>query len=290
MPKEIATLSKTLEIIKKNRFNFKKKWGQNFIIDINILKKIVESANIANKTNVIEIGAGIGSLTEQLAKKAYRVISYEIDKSLIPILNETLRDYHNIKIINEDILKADIRKMIKQEFDTNSDIALVANLPYYITTPILMYLLEQKLPINRYCVMMQKEVAQRLCGKSGTKEYNALTIIIQYYTIPKIIMNVPKTVFIPKPNVDSSVLYLEVRDKPIVEVLNEDFFFKVVKGSFMQRRKTIFNNLKQTFIDIEPQLITKALENTNIDPGIRAEALSIESFALLSEALYKTIK
>ena len=242
------------------------------------MNKIVESANISFDTNVIEIGAGIGSLTEQLAKKAHKVISYEIDKSLISILEETLKDYQNIKIINEDILKADIKKMIKEEFNADSDIALVANLPYYITTPILMYLLEQKLPINRYCVMMQKEVAQRLCGKSGTKEYNALTITIQYYTIPKIIMNVPKMVFIPKPNVDSAVLYLAVRDKPLVEVLNETFFFKVVKGSFIQRRKTIYNNLKQSLSDIEPMLILEALKETNIDPSIRAEAVSIESF------------
>src|SRR5690554_461900 len=171
LPKDIATLSQTLKIIKNNEFYFKKNFGQNFLIDVNILKKIIESANITKKTNVIEIGPGIGGLTEQLAKKADKVIAYEIDKSLIPILGETLNEYNNIKIINEDILKANISEMIREEFAHKSDIALVANLPYYITTPILMGLLEKKLPINRYCVMMQKEVARRLCGGPGTKEY-----------------------------------------------------------------------------------------------------------------------
>lgn len=287
MTKEIATISRTLEIINNNKFQFKKSLGQNFLVDVNILNKIVDNANITEDTFVIEIGPGIGSLTEQLAKKAKKVVAYEIDKNLIPILNETLKGYKNIKIINEDILKANIKKMIDEEFSDKSDIALVANLPYYITTPILMDLLEQNLPIKRFCVMMQKEVAKRLCGGPGTKEYNALSIIIQYYTIPKIIMNVPKTVFIPQPNVDSSVLYLEVRDTPLVKVLDEDFFFKVVKGSFIQRRKTIYNNLKQSFKNLDANILLEVLSLVNIEPSIRAEALPIEKFAFLSDALFK---
>ncbi len=286
MNKDIATVSKTLEIIKKYDFHIKKSLGQNFIVDTNILHKMIENAGITDETMVIEIGPGIGSLTEQLAKKAKKVIAYEIDQSLIPILQDTLKQYHNIKIIHEDILKVNVRKMIDEESHDCRDIVVCANLPYYITTPILMNLLEQKLPIERFCVMMQKEVARRLCGGPKTKEYNALTIAIQYYTVPKIVINVPHTVFIPKPNVSSAVLKLEVRKKPVVEVIDEKFFFKVVRGSFIQRRKTIYNNLKQS-LSIEPNYLLKALEMVQINPSTRGEALTIEQFALLSDELLK---
>ncbi|QVK17958.1 16S rRNA (adenine(1518)-N(6)/adenine(1519)-N(6))-dimethyltransferase RsmA [Mycoplasmatota bacterium] len=289
MSKDIATVSRTREIIKKYDFHFKKAYGQNFLVDVNILQKIVDNADITSQTMVIEIGPGIGSLTEQLAKKAKKVIAYEIDRSLMPILEDTLSDYDNIKILNEDILKANVLKMIEHEFIDCSDIAVVANLPYYITTPILMNLIQQRLPINRYCVMMQKEVAKRLCGGPSTKEYNALTIAVQYYTVPKIVMNVPRTVFIPEPNVDSAVLKLDVREKPVVEVKDESIFFKVVRGSFIQRRKTIYNNLKQSLKEIKPEKIMEALERVNISPSIRGEALTIEQFALLSDELLKII-
>ncbi len=287
MNKDIGTLSKTLEIINKYNFHLKKGFGQNFLVDVNILRKIVDSADILPNTMVIEIGPGIGSLTEQLAKKAKKVIAYEIDRSLIPILAETLQGYDNVKIINEDILKANISEMIKKEFKDDTDIAVVANLPYYITTPILMNLLEQKLPIKRFCVMMQKEVAMRLCGGPNTKEYNALSIALQYYTIPKIVLNVPRNVFIPKPNVDSAVLRLDLRDKRAVSVKDEEFFFKVVKSSFRQRRKTIFNNLKQSLKEINPDMIIEALNRANINPSARGEALRIEEFAYLSDILYE---
>ncbi|HEY8365270.1 MAG TPA: 16S rRNA (adenine(1518)-N(6)/adenine(1519)-N(6))-dimethyltransferase RsmA [Haloplasmataceae bacterium] len=286
MKKDIATLSRTLEIVKANGFNFKKSYGQNFLVDINILKKIVHIAEVTSNTCVIEIGPGIGGLTEQLAKVAKKVVSYEIDKSLLPILENALSDYPNVKIINEDILKADIKAMIKEEFNPNNDIYVVANLPYYITTPILMRLLEQRLPIKRFCILIQKEVAERLCGGPNTKEYNALTIAIKYYTVPKIAFNVPRNVFIPKPNVDSAVLILEVRKEALVEVYDEGFFFRVVKGSFVQRRKTIYNNLKQSLPEFDNNIILESLNKVMIDPSLRGESLTIEQFAELSNELY----
>ncbi len=285
--KDIATVSKTVEILKKYDFHIKKAYGQNFLIDVNILNKIVDHSDIDINTGVIEIGPGIGSLTEQLAKRAKKVIAYEIDKSLIPILAETLQDYKNVKIINEDILQADVKSMINEELQACCDIAVVANLPYYITTPIIMNLLEQRLPINRYCVMMQKEVAQRLCGGPSTKAYNSLTIAVQYYTIPKIVMNVPNSVFIPRPAVDSAVIKLLSRDEPIINVLDEQFFFKVVRGSFIQRRKTIYNNLKQSLHEINHEDILMALKKVNIPPVTRGEALTIQQFAMLSDELIK---
>jgi 16S rRNA (adenine1518-N6/adenine1519-N6)-dimethyltransferase len=283
--RDIATISKTNEIIKKYQFHFKKNFGQNFLIDVNILKKIVEKANVTSQTNVIEIGPGIGSLTEQLAKKAKKVVAYEIDRTLLPILADTLSAYDNIKVINEDILEANIEKMMAEEFDSD-EVIVVANLPYYITTPILMKLIESNLPIKRYCVMMQKEVAERLCGGPSTKEYNALTITTQYYTIPKIVLTVPSTVFMPKPNVDSAVLLLEKRDQPAVNVKDQAFFLKVVRGSFIQRRKTIYNNLKQSLKDnYSNDDILKALERAAINPQTRGEALTIQAFAELSDQL-----
>lgn len=285
MSKDIATISRTLEIIQKHGFHFKKGFGQNFLVDLNILNKIVEQGELTKDTYVIEIGPGIGSLTEQLAKKAKQVICYEIDKALIPILSETLQEYDNVKIINEDVLKADVKGMIETELKDATDIALVANLPYYITTPILMNLLGQKLRINRYLVMVQKEVAQRLSSTPDTKDYNALSVLIQYYTEPKIILHVPRTVFIPQPKVDSAVLRLKVREKPLVEVEDEELFFRVVKGSFIQRRKTIFNNLKQAFTELSSELILEALQKANINFQTRGEALTIYDFARLSNII-----
>lgn len=286
--KDIATITRTNEILRKYDFHLKKNFGQNFLIDLNILNKIVERAGVSENTNVIEIGPGIGALTEQLAKRAHRVVAYEIDDTLIPILKDTLGGYSNVTIIHEDILKADIRTMIENEFNDGREVVVVANLPYYITTPILMKLIEADLPITRYCVMVQKEVAERLCGGPGTKEYNALTIVTSYYTVPKIAFVVPSTVFVPKPNVDSAILLLEKREKPPVELVEESFFFKVVRGSFIQRRKTIYNNLKQSLRDvITIEDIQKGLDEAGIEPSIRGEALTIDQFAKLSNALLK---
>lgn len=289
--KEIATISRTNEILQKYNFNFKKNFGQNFLIDLNILQKIVRVAGVTEKTHVLEIGPGIGALTEQLAKEAKKVLAIEIDQTLIPILDETLADYQNVTIIQGDVLELDLTSVINEHFEDHEDIILVANLPYYITTPILFKLMTSDLPIKRYCVMVQKEVADRLCGKPGTKDYNALTIMTQYYTEPHIAFIVPNTVFIPKPQVESAILVLGKRNKPAVEVEDESFFFKVIKGSFVQRRKTLYNNLKQSFKGIlSPEKLTKALEEAGIDPQIRGERLTIDDFAALSRYLKKYIE
>lgn len=288
MNKDIATPIRTRAILEKYGFSFKKSLGQNFLIDTNILRKIVESANINTQTGVIEIGPGIGALTEQLAKQAKKVISFEIDQRLIPILNETLSSYPNVKIIHEDILKADVRKAIEDELAEVEKIMVVANLPYYITTPIIMKLLEEQLPISGLVMMLQKEVADRMSAKPGTKNYGSLSIAVQYYTKAEIVMTVPKTVFVPQPNVDSAVIKLTMREHPLVKVINENFFFFITKSCFAQRRKTLLNNLTSQLPEGKEKkdTILKILNEINIDPARRGESLTIEEFAQLSNELY----
>lgn len=288
--RDIASKSNTKEIIERHGFTFKKSFGQNFLTDTNILNKIVDAANLNDEVGVIEIGPGIGALTEFIARRAKKVVAYEIDPRLIPILAETLAPYDNVKIIHQDILKADVASMIKEEFKDVKHIAVVANLPYYITTPILMGLIEKKLPIDWYVTMMQKEVAERLSAKPGTKDYNALSIAVQYYTEAKIALNVPKTVFIPAPNVDSSVVRLTKREQPAVAVENEDFFLEIVHAAFKQRRKTIQNNLNQHFTDLTKEQVTALLEEAEILPSRRGETLSIEEFGHLSNVFYRYIQ
>ncbi len=287
--RDIATKSNTKEIIERHGFTFKKSFGQNFLTDTNILNKIVDAANLNDEVGVIEIGPGIGALTEFIARRAKKVVAYEIDPRLIPILAETLAPYDNVKVIHQDILKADVASMIEEEFKDVKHIAVVANLPYYITTPILMGLIEKKLPIDWYVTMMQKEVAERLSAKPGTKDYNALSIAVQYYTEAKIALNVPKTVFIPAPNVDSSVVRLIKREQPAVKVENEDFFLEIVHAAFKQRRKTIQNNLNQHFTDLTKEQVTALLEEAEILPSRRGETLSIEEFGHLSNVFYRHI-
>ena len=288
--RDIATKSNTKEIIEKYGFTFKKSFGQNFLTDTNILNKIVDAADLNEEVGVIEIGPGIGALTEFIARRAKKVVAYEIDPRLIPILGETLAPYENVKVIHQDILKADVASMIEEEFKDVKHIAVVANLPYYITTPILMGLIEKKLPIDWYVTMMQKEVAQRLSANPGTKDYNALSIAVQYYTEAKIALNVPKTVFIPAPNVDSSVVRLTRRPEPAVLVENEDFFLEIVHAAFKQRRKTIQNNLNQHFTDLTKEQVTELLQEAEILPSRRGETLSIEEFGNLANVFYRTIK
>ena len=285
--RDIATKSNTEEIIEKHGFTFKKSFGQNFLTDTNILNKIVNAADLNDEVGVIEIGPGIGALTEFIARKAKKVVAYEIDPRLIPILAETLAPYDNVKVIHQDILKADVASMIEEEFKDVKHIAVVANLPYYITTPILMGLIEKKLPIDWYVTMMQKEVAERLSANPGSKDYNALSIAVQYYTEAKIALNVPKTVFIPAPNVDSSVVKLTKREQPAVAVENEDFFLEIVHAAFKQRRKTIQNNLNQHFNDLAKEDVTKLLEEAGIVPSRRGETLTIEEVGHLSNVYYK---
>lgn len=289
MLKDIATPKRTKEILDKYGFTFKKSLGQNFLIDTNILHRIVDYAEVMEQTGAIEIGPGIGALTEQLAKRAKKVVAFEIDQRLLPILKDTLSPYPNVKIIHQDILKADVHNMIASEFEGVEDLMVVANLPYYVTTPILMKLLEEKIPVRGIVVMLQKEVADRIAAKPGTKDYGSLSIAIQYYTEAETVMVVPKTVFNPQPNVDSAVLRLIKRPEPAVKVKDESFFFSVVRASFAQRRKTILNNLTSnlSFGKEKKQAIEQTLSKVGIDPKRRGETLSIEEFAALSDALYE---
>ena len=241
MHKDIATPIRTKEILKKYGFSFKKSLGQNFLIDTNILRNIVEYADLTKSSAAIEIGPGIGALTEQLAKRCQKVVAFEIDQRLLPILEDTLEPYPNTCIIHQDILKADVGKVIEEELAGISDIMVVANLPYYVTTPIILKLLEENPPIRGIVVMLQKEVAERIAAKPGTKEYGSLSIAIQYYTEAETVMIVPKTVFMPQPNVDSAVIRLTKREEPLVSVISEKFFFTVTRIQLCSKAK---NNSK----------------------------------------------
>jgi 16S rRNA (adenine1518-N6/adenine1519-N6)-dimethyltransferase len=285
--KDIATPSRTKALLNHYGFSFKKSLGQNFLIDVNIIHNIMDASDIDENTGIIEVGPGMGSLTEQLAKNAKKVIAFEIDQRLIPVLNETMAPYQNVTIVNEDILKADIAHYVTEALADCEKILVVANLPYYITTPILLNLMQQKLPIDGYVVMMQKEVGERLNAEVGTKAYGSLSIVAQYYTETSKVLTVPKTVFLPPPNVDSIVVKLMKRDQPIVEVEDEDKFFKMSKAAFGQRRKTINNNYQSLFTNGKEnkQIILDWLESSNIDPRRRGETLSIKEFAHLYNEL-----
>ena len=283
----IADYSVTKAVLERHGFTFKKSFGQNFLTDTNILQKIVDTAEIDKNVNVIEIGPGIGALTEFLTENAAEVMAFEIDERLVPILEDTLRDHDNVKVINEDVLKADLQTRVKEFKNPELPIKVVANLPYYITTPILMHLIESKIPFAEFVVMMQKEVADRISAEPNTKAYGSLSIAVQYYMTAKVAFVVPRTVFVPAPNVDSAILKMTRRKQPLVEVKDEDFFFRVSKASFVHRRKTLWNNLTSHFGKSEEvkNKLEQALENAAIKPSIRGEALSISDFARLSDAL-----
>lgn len=284
---DISNKTRTRAIIEAHEFRFKKKFGQNFLTDANILGKIITASELSEKVSVIEVGPGIGALTEYLARSARQVVAYEIDETLIPILKEVMEPYNNVKIINEDILKANVGEMISEHFTVAEEIAVVANLPYYITTPILMGLIEARLPIDRYIVMMQLEVAHRLSAKPGTKDYNALSIAVQYYCDVQIAINVPRDVFIPAPNVDSVVVVLKRKTEPAVKVKDEIFFMDLVHASFKQRRKTLLNNLSAYFKDLTKEEIAVILEEASVVPNVRGEALSIEKFGEIADVFYE---
>lgn len=290
--KEIATPSRTKEILKKYDFSFKKSLGQNFLTEPNILNKIVATAKIHSEINVIEIGPGIGALTEQLAKYASQVLAFEIDERLIPVLNETMAPYPNVTVLLEDVLKANLVQRTKDIFLKEYPIKVIANLPYYITTPIMMHFLESDLVVEEMIVMMQKEVADRLSAKPSTKAYGSLSIAVQYYMEVEIAFIVPKTVFIPQPNVDSAIIKLTKRERPKVEVVDEKEFFKLTRAAFQLRRKTLWNNLIHTYgkdVDTK-EWLQKALKTTDISASRRGETLSLEEFANLSNALQHSKK
>ncbi|MEO2077178.1 MAG: 16S rRNA (adenine(1518)-N(6)/adenine(1519)-N(6))-dimethyltransferase RsmA [Bacillus sp. (in: firmicutes)] len=288
MNKDIATPVRTRAILEKYGFSFKKSLGQNFLIDTNILKKIVSFADLTENSGAIEIGPGIGALTEQLARSSKKVVAFEIDQRLLPILKDTLSPYPHVKVIHKDVLEADVQSVMTEEFQDIEDIMVVANLPYYVTTPIIMKLLEEHLPIRGIVCMLQKEVADRISAKPGTKDYGSLSIAVQYYTEAETVMIVPKTVFVPQPNVDSAVIRLTRRSQPAVSVKDENFFFQVTKASFAQRRKTILNNLTSQLPDgkQKKEEILSALSASGIEPTRRGETLSLEEFGLLSDELY----
>ncbi|MEH7354738.1 16S rRNA (adenine(1518)-N(6)/adenine(1519)-N(6))-dimethyltransferase RsmA [Neobacillus drentensis] len=288
MNKDIATPVRTRAILEKYGFSFKKSLGQNFLIDTNILKKIVSFANLNENSGAIEIGPGIGALTEQLARTSKKVVAFEIDQRLLPILNDTLSPYENVEIIHKDVLEADIQVVMEEKFKGIDDIMVVANLPYYVTTPIIMKLLEDRLPIRGIVCMLQKEVADRISAKPGTKDYGSLSIAIQYYTEAETVMIVPKTVFVPQPNVDSAVIRLIKREQPVVTVKDEAFFFQVTKASFAQRRKTLLNNLTSQLPEgkQKKEEILAALNASGVEPTRRGETLSLEEFGRLADQLY----
>lgn len=285
----IADYSVTRAVLERHGFTFKKSFGQNFLTDTNILQKIVDTAEIDENVNVIEIGPGIGALTEFLAENAAEVMAFEIDERLIPILADTLRDFENVKIINEDILKSDLQARIKEFTNPELPIKVVANLPYYITTPILMRLIESGIAFSEFVVMMQREVADRISAQPNSKSYGSLSIAVQYYMTAKVAFIVPRGVFVPAPNVDSAILKMTRRDKPTVEVEDESFFFKVSKVSFTHRRKTLWNNLTSYFgkTDEVKTKLEAALSNAELSPSVRGEALALQEFARLADSLYE---
>lgn len=278
---------KTIEVLQKYDFTFQKKFGQNFLIDTHVLDKIISAAHITKEDMVLEIGPGIGTMTQYLAEAAGKVIAVEIDKNLIPILSDTLSEYQNVRIINEDVLKLDLRKLADEE-NGGKAIKVVANLPYYITTPIIMGLFENQVPVESITVMVQKEVADRMQTGPGSKDYGALSLAVQYYAEPYIVANVPPNCFMPRPKVGSAVIRLTRHKEPPVEVKDEKLMFDIIRASFNQRRKTLANGLNNSDkITCSKEIITEAIEKLGKGPSVRGEALSLQEFASLSNDIFE---
>lgn len=274
----------TIEVLQKYDFVFQKRFGQNFLIDTHVLDKIIEASQITKDDFVLEIGPGIGTMTQYLAEAAREVVAVEIDNSLIPILQDTLKDWDNVTVINDDILKVDICKLAREK-NEGKPVKVVANLPYYITTPIIMGLFEKQVPLSSITIMVQKEVADRMQVGPGTKDYGALSLAVQYYSKPEIIANVPPNCFMPRPKVGSAVIRLEKYEKPPVEVADEKLIFQIIRASFNQRRKTLVNGLKNAQdLDYSKEEIESVLEKTGIPVNIRGEALTLEQFAEITNA------
>ncbi len=276
---------KTIEIIQKYEFAFQKKFGQNFLIDTHVLDKIISAAEITKDDLVVEIGPGIGTMTQYLACAAREVVAIEIDKMLIPILKETLADYDNVTVINEDVLKVDLNKLAEEK-NGGRPVKIVANLPYYITTPIIMGLFENHVPLHSITVMVQKEVADRMRMGPGTKDYGALSLAVQYYAEPYLVANVPQNCFMPRPKIGSAVIRLTVHEQPPVTVKDEKLMFKLIRASFNQRRKTLANGLNNSpELNYSKEQIAEAIEKLGVSASVRGEALTLEQFAKLADIL-----
>lgn len=275
----------TIAVLQKYNFNFQKKYGQNFLVDTHVLEKIMDAAQITAEDCVVEIGPGIGTMTQYLAERAGSVVAVEIDKNLIPILQETLSEYDNVTIINEDILKVDLNRIVEEK-NGGRPVKVVANLPYYITTPIIMGLFENHVPLQSITIMVQKEVADRMQIGPGTKDYGALSLAVQYYARPEIVAIVPPNCFIPRPGVASAVIRLTRYEEPPVQVTDEAFLFALIRASFNQRRKTLANGLSNAQnLSLTREQVTEALESMGLSPTVRGEALTLSQFAALSEML-----
>lgn len=288
MNKRLSSHSATMDLVKKHGFKFTKSLGQNFLIDDNIVDKIVAGAGIGPGDKIIEVGPGIGTLTREMASRAQNLMAVEIDKNLIPILEDTLGDYDNVKIVNEDIIKADIKGLIDENLG-GGPVKLVANLPYYITTPIIMRFLEENINVTDIVVMVQKEVAERMNAQPGGKDFGALSVAVQYYCDTEIVAKVPRHLFVPQPNVDSIVIALRVRPERKYKVDDEDLYFRVVKAAFGQRRKTLLNSIS-SMGNLAKDQVKEALEEAGIDPKRRGETLSLDEFAILSNVIGNKLK
>lgn len=287
---ELGNPQNTIEVLQKYRFNFQKKFGQNFLIDTHVLDKIIDASGVTEDDFVLEIGPGIGTMTQYLCERAREVVAVEIDKNLIPILSDTLKNYSNVTVINEDILKLDICKLAEEK-NQGKPIKVVANLPYYITTPIIMGLFESHVPIDSITIMVQKEVAERMQEGPGSKEYGALSLAVQYYAKPEIVANVPPNCFMPRPNVGSAVIRLTRHEKPPVEVEDEKLMFRIIRASFNQRRKTLANGLNNSpEIHLPKEVIQESIVSLGVPENIRGEALSLEQFAELSNEIGQSMK
>lgn len=282
---KLSNPQRTIEVIKKYEFCFQKKFGQNFLIDGYVLDKIIAGAGVTKDDMVLEIGPGIGTMTQYLAEAAGKVVAVEIDRNLLPILQETLADYDNVKVIHADVLSLDLEKLVQEE-NGGRPIKVVANLPYYITTPIIMALFEQHVPLANVTVMVQKEVAARMKSGPGSKDYGALSLAVQYYAEPYIVANVPCNCFMPRPNVDSAVIRLTRYEEPPVQVKDEKMLFKIIRASFNQRRKTLQNGLNNSSeLNFTKDQIAAAIAAAGFSPSVRGEALTLEQFARLTDIL-----
>lgn len=284
---DLGNPKNTIEVLNKYKLVFQKKFGQNFLIDTHVLDKIIRAAEITKEDLVLEIGPGIGTLTQYLCENAREVIAVEIDRQLIPVLHDTLSAYDNVTVLNEDILKVDLNALVKER-NGGKPVKVVANLPYYITTPIIMELFEKHVPLSSVTVMVQKEVADRMQAKPGSKDYGALSLAVQYYAEPYIAANVPPNCFMPRPNVGSAVINLKLHEKPMIEVRDEELLFKLIRASFNQRRKTLVNGLNNfTGLSYSKEQIISALQAEGLNENIRGEALTLSQFAGLSNRLFE---